>query len=284
MGVARRSRAEVDGGDAARREVRDVRPRLLRLDRESPPTSRSRRTSGASTTTSRRRRVADDLDGRIAGHERADERLGRRPACGRADSGGSESRRRGRGSTLSATPPSSRVTETTSKNVRPSTVASRALVGRDPREALDRAMNGVVGQPRPRRVAADAVEGHLGRQRPDAPRLDRQVGRLEQDREIGLVHEWAAVEERGQRVVLRRQLLAAEQEQRDVDRTGLESPRARVRARARRRRRPSCRSRRTRAPLRRRSARACCPARGRCRSARRARAAVRPARRSRAHS
>ena len=34
MGIARRAGAEVDRRDASRREVRDVRPRLLRLDRE----------------------------------------------------------------------------------------------------------------------------------------------------------------------------------------------------------------------------------------------------------
>ena len=181
----------------------------------------SRRTSGASTTTSRRRRVADDLDGRIAGHERADERLavGRRPV-------GRIAEVQGRNGTVGDDVVRDAALETGHRDdlEERQAVDGRlpALVGRDPREALDRAMNGVVGEPRPGRVTADAVEGHLSRQRPDAPRLNRQVGWLEQNREIGLVHEWAAVEERRERVVRRRQLLAPEQEQRNVDGTGLE--------------------------------------------------------------
>ena len=46
--------------------------------------------------------------------------------------------------------------------------------------------------------------------------MDREIGRLEDDRKRGFVHELGAVEERGERVVLGRQLLAPKEEQRDV--------------------------------------------------------------------
>ena len=81
--------------------------------------------------------------------------------------------------------------------------------------------------------------------------------------------------------MLGRELLAPEEEQRDVARPRLVEVERRARARARPRRRPSCRSRRARAPRRRRSGPGGCPAPGPCRSAPRARRAGRPARRGR---
>ncbi len=55
----------------------------------------------------------------------------------------------------------------------------------------------------------------------EAPRLDREVGGLEQDREVGRAGELRALEEVGQRAELGGQLLLPEQEQRHVDRTGV---------------------------------------------------------------
>ena len=46
--------------------------------------------------------------------------------------------------------------------------------------------------------------------------MDREIRRLEDDRERGLVHERGAVEERRERVVLGGQLLATEEQKRDV--------------------------------------------------------------------
>ena len=120
-------------------------------------------------------------------------------------------------------PPSRRVTETTSKNGRPAIDRLAALVGGNAGKPVDRPVDRVVGEPRSCRVAADPVERHAGGERSHAPCLHGQVGRLEQDREIGLVDERARVEERRQRVVARRELLPAEQEQRDVDGPGLGS-------------------------------------------------------------
>ena len=81
-----------------------------------------------------------------------------------------------------------------------------------------RLLDRVLGRPGPRRVAADARERDPRVHVAEAPGLDRQVGRLEQDREIGGRRELRALEEVGQRAELRRQLLLAEQEQRHVDR------------------------------------------------------------------
>jgi GTPase len=96
-----------------------------------------------------------------------------------------------------------------------------ALVGHDAGEPFDGSVNSVLGEPRPGRVAARAVERHPSGEIPHAAGLDRQVGRFEEDRQIRLAHERRGLEQGGQRVVLRRELLAAEQEQRDVDRTRL---------------------------------------------------------------
>ena len=131
-------------------------------------------------------------------------------------------------------------------------------------------------------MAAHAREGDRRVQVAEAPCLDREVGRLEQDREVGRPRELRALEEVGQRAELRRQLLLPEEEQRHVDRPGLASVRARGRARRRPRRHPSCRSRRSRARRRPRSGPARSPGRERCRSGRRAARAAPSGRRGRA--
>ncbi len=56
---------------------------------------------------------------------------------------------------------------------------------------------------------------------PDAPRLDLEVGGLEEHRQAGLVDDWTAVEECRERVEARGQLLPAEEEKRNVHRTGI---------------------------------------------------------------
>ena len=174
-------------------------------------------------------------------------------------------------------PPSSRVTETTSKNGRPAITASRrswVATRASPSIARWRALSASQG-----RAEWPLTPWNVTRavRFPTQPAWIVEVGRLEQHRQIGLVDERAGVEQRGERVVARRKLLAPEEEQRDVDRAGLATRRARGRARARRRRRPSCRSRRIRAtaPSSMRPGR--CPGQGQCRSGRRARAAGRPA-------
>jgi len=65
-------------------------------------------------------------------------------------------------------------------------------------------------------VAAHPPEREPRGQMPEASRLDLSVGRLEQDGEGGVVEGTGSGEERGKRIVLGRELLAAEEEKRDV--------------------------------------------------------------------
>ena len=91
--------------------------------------------------------------------------------------------------TLSAIPAWSRVTETTSRNSSPFTTAARGGKLEERHETADGALERAVGEPRPRGVPARAVERELGDDVAEAPGLDREVRRLEHDRERGLVHE-----------------------------------------------------------------------------------------------
>ena len=113
-------------------------------------------------------------------------------------------------------PDSSRVTETTSTNGSPPTTACARLDREERAEARDRVRDRVVGVPGTRRVPAAAVEREPRDDVAEAAGVHDAVGRLEQDRERGLVHELGALEERGERIVLDGQLLAAEEEERDV--------------------------------------------------------------------
>ena len=65
-------------------------------------------------------------------------------------------------------------------------------------------------------MPAGAVEREPGDDVAEAPCLDREIRRLQDDRERGFVNERGAVEQRGERIVLGRQLLAAEQQQREI--------------------------------------------------------------------
>ena len=140
------------------------------------------------------------------------------------------------------------------------------------REASHRALQRAVREPGTCRMPARAVKGELGNDIPEAARVNREIRRLEDDRESRIVNERRTVEQRGERVVLRRQLLATEEQERDVAR-GRRRDRGRARAPPQLRARPSCRSHRGREPFRRRSGREDCPAQARCRSAPPARSA-----------
>ena len=215
MRIARRARTEVDRGDTARGEVRDVGPRLLRLDGEAarrPERLDERRVDHDV----RRRRVADDVQRRLGRQECPEVRLGLlRAAVGRVP----HVERRGRarrnhvvgGAGLE---PRHRddleEREAVDHGLAP-------LVPGDRGQPLDCGVESVRREPRSCRVAAEAGERDARGDVADTPRLNRQVGRLEQDRERGLRDQRAAVEERGQRVVHRRQLFPPEEEERDVD-------------------------------------------------------------------
>ena len=74
MGEGRVSRSEVHGVEAAGREVRDVRPRLLGTDLEIP--SPLQCTDCGRVHHGRRGCVADDLERRTVGNEPREVRLG----------------------------------------------------------------------------------------------------------------------------------------------------------------------------------------------------------------
>ena len=84
------------------------------------------------------------------------------------------------------------------------------------RQALDRLVDRVLRRPGPRRVAADPGECDTCVQVAEAARLDRQIGRLEQDRQISGRGELRALEQIGEWAELGRQLLLAEEQQRHV--------------------------------------------------------------------
>ena len=71
-------------------------------------------------------------------------------------------------------------------------------------------------------MTTDPGEGDTRGDVADTPRLNRQIGGLEDDRERSLRDERTAVEERRQGVVDGRQLLPAEEQESDVDGTGIE--------------------------------------------------------------
>ena len=222
-----------------------------------------------------RRRVADDLDRRIRRNERADHLLG---LLGRAVGWVAQVEdclRRGRDDVVGNAAGEPRDGDHLEER-KPVDDGLAALVARDPGEALDRPVQRVVREPRPRRMATPPLEGDAHREVADAPGLDLEVGRFEQHREVGVANGVAAVEEGGERVVHRRQLLAAEEEQGDVDRPGI-APRQLAHELERDGdARPSCRLRRTRGPRRPRCGPGRSPGRARCRSGPRARAAAPP--------
>jgi GTPase len=91
-------------------------------------------------------------------------------------------------------------------------------------ETGDGVLDRVVGEPRSSRMAARAVEDELGVDVADAAGVHLSVGRLQQHRERGFVHEVGLLEQEGQRIPLGRQLLLAEQHQPDVEPRGADLP------------------------------------------------------------
>ena len=85
------------------------------------------------------------------------------------------------------------------------------------REPLDRARDRVHAEPRPRRVGALAAEDERRVEVAEAAGLDRVVGRLEHDASAASSTSRRSREERGERALLGRQLLAREEQKADVD-------------------------------------------------------------------
>ena len=229
--VARRARAEVHGVEPLRRELGDRRPRLLRLEREAAGLAQrlhERRPGGDA----RGRRVAEQLQLAAAVHELAEARLGlRRRAVGRVAE--VERRRRAsRGSRSSRSRPRSRVTLSTSRKTSPSistSCGSRRASGASASTARMIALSPSHGRAE---CALSPWKTSSRVQVAEAARLDRVVGRLEHDDELGV--EPVPLEEAGQRALARGQLLAPEEEV-------AERRARRARARSSPRARPSCR-------------------------------------------
>ena len=151
-------------------------------------------------------------------------------------------------------------------------VVRLGLVGGERGDPGGGAVDRVVGEPRARRVARDAVEAPGRVDVAEAARVDRVVGRLHHHHELG--GERVAREQRRQRALGERQLLAAEEQRAERRAVAHELDHHRERAlhvagaEAERR-------------ARRRGGRAGCPGPGRCRDDRRAPRARPPGRRAR---
>ena len=130
--------------------------------------------------------------------------------------------------TLSAMPPVSRVTLSTSRNVEAAHDRVARLVGENRRESGNCTLDRVVRLPRARGVPAHAAERETRGQMSETACVHLSVGRLEQQGERRLADGARAREERGERVVLRGELLAPEEEQRDVVRAGGAEARSRT--------------------------------------------------------
>jgi GTPase len=211
--------AEVHGVETTRREVGDVRPRLLRADCEvagSLECPHRRRVDDA-----RRPRVAQDLERRIRGNEAREERLRlfRLTVGGIAEAHGGSSLAR------DDVVGDSRVQLRHGDDLPELETVHDCRSWRkleERREAPCRTFESAVREPRSSRVPARSMERDPRDHVPEAPRLDRKVGRFEHDGERRLMHQRRFVEECGQRVVLRGQLFTPEEQEGDVTRRAAE--------------------------------------------------------------
>ena len=213
--------AEVDGVDASSREVCDVRPCLLRLD------------AACSRLDERldQRALGDDS----AGGESPDTSISARPST---SSRGRTARLPGvrsgayrkltvatarSGMTLSAIPASKRVTLSTSRKVSPPTTTSRgssSIMGFNPSSARSMALSACHGR------AEWPLTPRNERRALMWPRQPACTSPSVGSSTIARAASWIALralEESRERVVLRWELLAAEEEQRDVVEAGLGS-------------------------------------------------------------
>ena len=204
------TRAEVDGIQPARREVCDVRPCLLRTDVEVPGSLE--RAHGEGVDDACRRRVADDLERRARRHQPREVRLGvdRLPVWGIA-----EVQRRDRLSRNHVVRDARVETRDGDHlpELEPVHDGGSRLELEQWLETSHRTLQRTVREPGTRRMPARAVKGELGNDISEAARVNREIRRLEHDCESGVVNECRTVEQRGEWVVLRRQLLAAEEQQ-----------------------------------------------------------------------
>jgi hypothetical protein len=212
----RTTRAEVHCVESARREVGDVRPRLLRPDVEISGRLQSAH-RGRVRDYASRCAVTDDLE-RCAVRGEARE-IGFRVGgltVGRVaeiEGGGCLSRNHVVGDAGVEACHGDHLAE-----LEPADDRRPRLELEERHEPAHGTLEGAVRKPGTRRVAARPVEREPRDDVAEAAGLQLEVGRLEDDRKRRLVNRGRAGEERGQRVVLGRQLLPAEQEKREVAR------------------------------------------------------------------
>ena len=215
MGEAGGAGAEVDRVDPGGGELRDGRPGLLRLDGEAPGLAQALRERGVDDHR-RGLGVPGDRHLGLRGlRELADALLGlggraiRRVAVVEeaARAVGDHVRRDstvdpGRAHHLD--------------EAKPRELGDARGHREDAREPGDGVLDRVLPLPGPRRVRALALEDELGVQVAEAAHVERRVRGLEDDGELGLERVRARREEGGKRALLLRQLLAWEEEERDV--------------------------------------------------------------------
>jgi GTPase len=219
MRLRRVSGAEIDGVDPALREVRDVGPCLLGLERacaggEQRLHERALRRHGA------RWRVARDLDLGGRAEELPEMRLGvgRRPVGGVAEA---ERRDCAIGNdVVSRSGCEARHAHDLAKRQPADDGVARRLPERG-REALDRALDRVLRLPRTGRVAAHARKDDPGADVSEAAGVHLTIRRLEEDHERRIVDRPRFGEQGRERVLARWELLAAEEQQSDVVRAAL---------------------------------------------------------------
>ncbi len=107
----------------------------------------------------------------------------------------------------------SSVTEITSRKTRPSISTSRGSSPENRRKPFERDADRVHAEPRPSRVRGTALEDDARIQVAETAELQRVVRRLEADDELRLVDEAGLLEDAGQGVLRRAELLAREEEQ-----------------------------------------------------------------------
>jgi GTPase len=204
----------VDTVDA---EVRDVRPCLLRLDRKAAARVPQRLDERRPERDATRWRVADDLDLRAGGQERTERRLCfvRRTVRRVAEVHG-----RGRHARdhVVGDP---RLEPGDGQHLDEGEAVDHdrpGLVLEERPESLHRSRERAVCEPRARRVAARTVERQSRDEVSEAAGVDLPVGRLQEDRERGVVSGRRAGEERWQRIVLVRELFPTEQQESHVER------------------------------------------------------------------
>jgi GTPase len=216
MRVHRVSRAEVDRVEPARREVRDVRPRLLGLDLE--PACCTKRSYGRGVGDHARRWcVADDVEACPLGNELGEELFGlERVAVRRV---AEVERRRGLARDDVVRDPRFETCDGHDlAELQPIDDRHSRRAVEERRKSAHGVFERTVREPRPCGVPARPVEPQARDDVPEAACVNLEVGGLEDDRKRRLVHGTRPGEERGEGVVLGRELLAPEQEQRQVAR------------------------------------------------------------------